>query len=362
MLNPFTTREMLPLVERQFWAPSFIRDRYFTNINTFSSALIDYDIRDKSNSICPASAPSNSVPLGNKGWIMKSAEPICFAAEIQTNAEEMISQRAIGDNCYSSRSPEERMALKIKDDLEQLDRYISAAEEKLCRDFLIYGKLRADGKTINKTYDFWDYMSEQEKPERILNGTAAWDATATAQPLRDLREAARRINNASGISPTDCILGVEAFEALMAYLKTNDQEIDTRRLDLGMIKPEELKNGVEYVGRLSNLDLYVYSHELTYTSYASGNAVERTINIFPTKAVLIGSTQARCSLNYGYVPLVNKTEDNFQFVAMPRVPYSEVRTTSPKGRILTLETRVLPVCHEPKTFLTLWPLGKQEQD
>ena len=358
----FTTRQMLPLVEREQWAPAFLRDHFFKRVETFETAAVEYDILDDKNSICPASRPGSSVVIQNKGWKTVTREPIVLSAEIQTKAEEILANRAAGQNCYSTQTPDQRLAEKIKRDLEYLDRSISCAEEKFCRDVLIYGNLKAEGPDIVKNENVWDYLPTENQPVKVFSGTALWSATTTADPLKDFREAIRAIGQTSQVSATECVMGVEAAEAFMAWLKANDIVLDTRRLDLGLIKPEALKNGVEYWGRIGQLDIYVYSHELTYFSYdTSGVATKKNINIFPTKAVLIGSPDAQCSMLYGAVPLVKK-EDDFSFVASARVPYSTVSDRSPKGRILSMESRVLPICKEPLAFRVLWPLGKQNQE
>lgn len=358
----FKTREMLPLVQREQWTPVFLRDHFFKKTETFLTGSVEYDIIDNSNSICPASAPENSIIFQNDGWITKKREPITLAAEIQTRAEEILMNRAPGENCYSLQTPEERLALKIKSDLDFLERSFSCAEEKFCRDVLLYGNIKAEGPTINRSENVWDYLPTASLPVKVLTGDALWNKKTTADPFKDFREARRAISQSCSQNATECIMGVEAAEAFLDWLKANNQVLDTRRIDLGLISPKDLEGGVEYLGRIWQLDIYVYSHELTYQKYASGSLTKSTINIFPTKAVLIGSPEADCSMLYGAVSLVNKAKEELSFVASPRVPYSTVSERSPKGRILSMESRVLPICREPLAFRTIWPLGKQDQE
>ena len=353
-IDIFTTRYMLPLVEENMRASSFLRDRYFSKTTIFESKYIDFDVlvhqRQKAVFSNINDGPTILERTGFKTFSFEA--PYMNPATI-TTAEDVINNRLPGDHIYSTRSPQEKMNEILGRDLNRLEHAITRAEEDMIKDLLFYGNIKIEGPGISRSLDFWEGLQTAEKPTTTLTSANYWTASG-ADPLKDLRDIRRKIVQRSGVGPTDCIMGREAIDAFIANLTLNNKTLDIRRVEMGYVKPNELAPGVIYWGRLLDSGLDIYS----YDDVISVNGSE--VPVIPTKAVLVGSPRATTTMAYGPCPLV-KNNEGLSVVAAARVPSSFVSTNKPAGRVLQLASRPLPILHEIQAFHVLWPLGYTAQ-
>src|SRR5699024_1006979 len=122
------------------------------------------------------------------------------------------------------------------------------------------------------------------------------------------------------------------------------KQLDTRRIDLGIIVPQELPDGVTYVGYLRDpgLDLYVYDE--WYVDDDTGDEAP----MVPAKGVIVGPTTSRCSMLYGAIQDMEAIEGGVFDVS--RYPKSWVEK-DPSVRWLMMQAAPLPGFHEPDAFV-----------
>lgn len=352
----FTTRALLPLVSEDKRAESFLRDHFFSDVQTYETRLVEFDVlNDQRQTALPVDMDEGGSILKDYGFKNYRFEAPYFAPETITTAEDIIDNRMAGETVYTTKRAEERLGEKVGRDLRKLEKALTRAEEWMCAQVLAYGKIQLRSHGRASTIDFWEDLQSADQPKTTLSGTALWSAPTTANPFKDLRKARRDIIEASGISPTEAIMGAEAIEAFLAYLDASNQHLDLRRMELGYIKPEMLANGATYWGRLLDSGLDIYSYDATV------NIDGTKTYVLPSKAVIIGSPDVGTSMTYGPCPLLKNSGMDFSIAAAPRVPSSYVSIRNPAGRILRLASRPLPVVHEVYGFHTLWPLGSQSQ-
>ena len=124
------------------------------------------------------------------------------------------------------------------EDLADLDDQIVRREEWMCAQALTTGRIRVLGEGVDDTIDFL-----MEASHKITLSTGKWNA-AGSDPIGNLRQWKRGvIAKDSGRTANVAVLSGEAVDAFQAN-ELVMKMLNTRRVDLGLIKPEELPDGV----------------------------------------------------------------------------------------------------------------------
>lgn len=326
----FEPRTMMEMVNSEYRARSFLRDRYFSNKKTFNTATVDIDIKGPGKrSLAPFVNPRIGGTLDLRNGFKTSTYRPAFVAPYRVCTAEDAMQRLPGEQLYSGRSPNERAAAILAQDLNEMDKEITRTEEVMCAQALTTGKILIKGEGVDEYLDFWKDLSSAEKPAGTVS--TLWTA-AGADPLSDLRTACRNIAQKSGLTPVEMIAGSKAIDALLKSLKGDNTALNSRRIDLGQIDPRELEDGVSYVGalRLPNLDIF------TYDEYYYDVATGKEKPMIPEDSVLIACRGVKTTRAYGLVDIINEANNTHQFVEGDRVASSWLQRSNPAGRIVQL--------------------------
>lgn len=343
----FEPRTMMEMVNSEYRARSFLRDRYFSNKKTFNTATVDIDIKGPGKrSLAPFVNPRIGGTLDLRNGFKTSTYRPAFVAPYRVCTAEDAMQRLPGEQLYSGRSPNERAAAILAQDLNEMDKEITRTEEVMCAQALTTGKILIKGEGVDEYLDFWKDLSSAEKPAGTVS--TLWTA-AGADPLSDLRTACRNIAQKSGLTPVEMIAGSKAIDALLKSLKGDNTALNSRRIDLGQIDPRELEDGVSYVGalRLPNLDIF------TYDEYYYDVATGKEKPMIPEDSVLIACRGVKTTRAYGLVDIINEANNTHQFVEGDRVASSWLQRSNPAGRIVQLKSAPLMIVNEPLGFYIL---------
>ena len=343
----FEPRTMMEMVNSEYRARSFLRDRYFSNKKTFNTATVDIDIKGPGKrSLAPFVNPRIGGTLDLRNGFKTSTYRPAFIAPYRVCTAEDAMQRLPGEQLYSGRSPNERAAAILAQDLNEMDKEITRTEEVMCAQALTTGKILIKGEGVDEYLDFWKDLSSAEKPAGTVS--TLWTA-AGADPLSDLRTACRNIAQKSGLTPVEMIAGSKAIDALLKSLKGDNTALNSRRIDLGQIDPRELEDGVSYVGalRLPNLDIF------TYDEYYYDVATGKEKPMIPEDSVLIARRGVKTTRAYGLVDIINEANNTHQFVEGDRVASSWLQRSNPAGRIVQLKSAPLMIVNEPLGFYIL---------
>lgn len=343
----FEPRTMMEMVNSEYRARSFLRDRYFSNKKTFNTATVDIDIKGPGKrSLAPFVNPRIGGTLDLRNGFKTSTYRPAFIAPYRVCTAEDAMQRLPGEQLYSGRSPNERAAAILAQDLNEMDKEITRTEEVMCAQALTTGKILIKGEGVDEYLDFWKDLSSAEKPAGTVS--TLWTA-AGADPLSDLRTACRNIAQKSGLTPVEMIAGSKAIDALLHSLKGDNTALNSRRIDLGQIDPHELEDGVSYVGalRLPNLDIF------TYDEYYYDVATGKEKPMIPEDSVLIACRGVKTTRAYGLVDIINEANNTHQFVEGDRVASSWLQRSNPAGRIVQLKSAPLMIVNEPLGFYIL---------
>lgn len=340
-MDMFETRTMLPMVNLE--EPSgdhvFFKDKYFRDRVNFDTKKVDIDIIGRG---ARKLAPFVNPRIGGKvvereGYTTNSYEAPEISPMRVTSAEDML-KRLPGEAIYNATDPNVRAAEQLGRDLRDLDRMIVRREEAMCAEALFTGKIAIKGDGYDEELNYWPANSADQP---VTTPTTKWDQNG-ATPLEDLRAIRRTVIQQSGITPRDLICGTNALEALLKTVQKSGA-LDSRRVDLGMIDPQHLPEGVTYWGYLKDSGLDIYSYDETYVDDA-GNVQ----NVVPVDKALVASEAGKTVLAYGVVPVVS--DEGIAFYSGPRVPVSWVQRANPSGRIIQLKSRPLPIVNQIYAF------------
>ncbi|MBN4176219.1 hypothetical protein GSU75_03468 [Pseudomonas savastanoi pv. phaseolicola] len=337
-MDIFDTRTMLEAVEQMPTARRFLLNTFFNGGSpvTFPTKTVDIDIVKGQRKMAPFVHPRlpGSISLRD-GYRTDSYAPPYIQPKRETTAE-LVLKRSAGDNPFSSRSPLERAGQMLGKDLRDLDDEIIRREEWMCAQALTTGKVRVLGDGVDDTIDF--LMANDHK---ITLATGQW-GTEKSDPIGNLRAWKRKIAKHSGRTANTAALSGEALDAFQSNL-TVIKQLNTRRVDMGLIKPEELPDGVTYLGYLNDpgVDLYGYDEW-----YLDDEGDEQPM--IPAGGLILGATSTRNAMLYGAIQDLEAIESGL--VEAARFPKSWT-TQEPSARWLKLQSAALAGLLEPDAFI-----------
>ncbi|WP_106494893.1 major capsid protein [Lentibacillus sp. Marseille-P4043] len=332
-MNIYDTRTMLAAVEMMKPAHTFLKSTFFPNVNTFTSENVDVDYYKGRRKLAPFVSPRHSGKVVDRqGFTTKSFKPAMVKPQRIITGDD-INKRSMGENFYSAKSPDERAAELLARDLSDLDESITRREEWMAAQILFTGKVDVKGDGVDATLDF-DFSNNE-----TLSGTSLW-SSSESDPIAKLKEWRLKVIKKSGVNPDRVIMASDVVDAFVRHPKVKEQ-LDNRRIILGQINPQQLPNGVTYIGSISSLGLDVYSYDEWYFD----EDAEEEKPMVPAGTLMLGSSNARSSMLYGAVTLTSANTNNFVTYEGSRVPDSWIKK-DPPARILQINSRPLPVPHE----------------
>lgn len=337
-MDIFDTRTMLEAVEQMPSARRFLLNTFFNGVSpvTFPTKTVDIDIIKGKRKMAPFVHPRLPGSLSLRdGFTTSTYTPPYIQPKRETTAE-LVLKRAAGDNPFASRTPLERAAQLLGKDLRDLDDEIVRREEWMCAQALTTGKVRVIGDGVDDTIDF--LMASDHK---ISLASGKWGGEGS-DPIGNLRTWKRKIAKDSGRTANTVAMSGEALDAFQSD-PTVLKQLNTRRVDMGLIKPEELPEGVTYLGYLNDpgVDLYGYDEW-----YLDDDEDEQPL--IPAGGLILGSTSTRNAMLYGAIQDLAAVESGL--VEAARFPKSWV-TEDPSARWLKLQSAALAGLLEPDAFI-----------
>ncbi|SED12022.1 Phage major capsid protein E [Pseudomonas saponiphila] len=338
MTDIFDTLTMLEAVEQMTPPRRFLMNTFFNGSvpQTFGTKTVTIDIVKGQRKMAPFVHPSLPGSVASrKGFVSNTYEPPYIQPKLATNAE-LILKRAAGESPFSTRTPLQRAGEQLGRDILDLDEQIVRREEWMCAQALTTGKVRVIGEGVDDTIDF-----QMEDSHKITLGQGRWN-TSDSDPIANLRQWHRLVAKDSGRTAGVAVLSAEAQDAF----QRNDtvlKQLNNRRVDMGIIRPELLPDGVTYLGYLNDpgVDLYVYNE--WYLDDASNE-----VPLIPAGGLILGSTGTRNAMLYGAIQDLNAIESGL--VEAARFPKSWV-TEEPSQRWLKLQSAPLAGLLEPNAFI-----------
>ena len=332
LTNPRTMVEAL----RQNPAPRrFFMKTFFSRQRTHTTEAVEIDIQKTKRRMAGYANPINSAKVVEReGFVTKTVKPAYLKEKVPLRVKDLLT-RQMGDTMYDPVTPAQRAAALIGEDLRMLDSRFVRREEFMCAEALLTGKINIVGDGVSDVVDFG-----YEPGEHVvtLSGTSCWNA-ADGDPMKDMDDWRIILNKRSGLLPNVAIVGGKVYWAVINNPKVKER-LDNRRVELGTIKPADLPEGIRYLGTLQPSMLDIYAYDEWYTDPVDG----KDKPLVPEDVVLLGSTQARCEMNYGLIQNLKNP------AAVSRFPSSWIEEDG-SAQWLQLESAPLPNLYQADAFL-----------
>lgn len=290
MANEINIYEPRYLAEAVRTAPpirTFLLNRFFGNVKTFSTERVDIDIVKGNRKMAAFIHPLvGGEVVQNEGYETKSYAPPLINPAIITTAD-MFLKRLTGEDIYSSKKPEERAAEKLVEDYNKLNDMTTRREEWMAAQVLTTGQLKVKGKGVNEVIDF-GFTNKIN-----LEGTKQWGKSA-ADTMGNLREWKRQVSRNGFANANMVIMGKLAANHFMSDSNVLDL-MDKRRFDIGAMAPKELEGGLNYYGHLNLPGVDIYGYDEVYLDEENGE----TKPLIPDNMVLMIPSNANFMRAYG---------------------------------------------------------------
>jgi hypothetical protein len=328
---------MLAAIRQMQQSRRFLGTLYFgAEPVTASTETVDIDIIKGNRKMAPFVRPNRPGKVVDRsGSVMRSYKPAYVKPKLETSAGLLLNQRQPGEHIYTGRTPLERAGDQLARDMEDLDDQINRREEWMVAQALTTGMVEVKGDGVD---DIVDYQMDDDN---LITESVQW-AEDAADPVADLRKYKRRIAKKTGRTANACVMSSEAADAFLDN-ESVIKKLNTRRIDLGMIRPEELPDGVTYLGYLNDPGMDLYAYEEWYQPDKGEEAP-----MIPAGGLVVGPTSTRCSMLYGAIQDMKALEGGLFDVA--RYPKSWLED-DPGVRWLMMQSAPLPGFHEPDAFI-----------
>ena len=353
-IDIYKTKTMLAAVKQMTPATSFLRDRYCPtgagDLFPTDEVLVEY--KDATgNKMAPVVLPrKGSVSVERDGYTTEKMTPVLIAPSRPLTIDDL-NKKGFGENLFSDRTPAERQAEILVQDLADFDQLITTREEYMVAQLIFNNgyvlKQYADKHgNEGKEYELRFYCAEGNSAVYAPN--TLWSATG-ADICGDLHQMIRMLIT-KGNNASEVLLGSDVADVL---LKNADIQkmMDLARYNVGEIAPVALPQGAARLGSLNirgrKIDLLTYDG--TYVDETTGEVK----SFVPSKKIAVTAPGAGRGL-YGAVTQMEQTDGQWHSYMGRRVP----RYWAEKdGRELTVSSRPLFIPKTKDCFITSEVLG-----
>jgi hypothetical protein len=304
----YETRTLLEALRRMMPARTFLRDVVFNQVKTFVTENIDVDFQKERRRVAPFIAKgAGGYSMDRQGFVTRNYTPPFVAPQRKLTVED-ISNRVMGENIYSQRTPQDRQAEKIAEDLAFFEKAISRREEIMCRDILTTGQCTMNGYVDDNQSGYTvDQINYGFSQIMVNSGTSLWTATSTSDPFNDLKLWRKVIFQNSGTVPNLCIMAGNVVENFVTHPKITG--ILNRNVLLGILSPvaagfqqdslakasiniDPYEGALTFVGIIPGLGLEIYQYEEWYDE-------DQMNGSFTTKPMIPDNTVILCKRGMG---------------------------------------------------------------
>lgn len=338
----YDPRTLGKLVKRLPPVRTFFCDTFFKKSRTFATKRVDVDFKKGGRALAPFVHPKmggETVP--NSGYQTESYTPTLIAPNKITTVDDLL-ERSAGENPYSGRKPAERAVEKLADDLRELKEMIVRRKEWMAATTLFTGQIPVIGKGLNEVIDF-----RFTNTETIVTAALKWSAE-TSDPMADIERWHEKVQKEGFVNCNICVMAGDVVSAFIKHPKVKDA-LDVRAYDLAVIKPQQLPNGVTYIGTIKKLGLDIYQYNEWYLDNWTNPAAPEEKPLVPNGALALLSTNADYSIYYGAITMIPEEGKGFVTVEADMAPQTWIERR-PDRRFLQINSKPLTVPHEVNSW------------
>lgn len=286
----YTTREMMAARDLTPPVRTFLQNTFFPDSNTHVTEKVEFDVRKGKRVMAPFVAPRvGGKVLTRQGFHTNQFTTPKIAPERPLTIDD-ISTRAIGENIYSQRTPEERENELLAKDYTDLEESIARRREWMCRQILFEGKIdiqdEDEGLDIQVDFGFTN--------KYVLTTDQFW-SVATVDPLPLLRNIRKDIIRKTGIAPDIMVFAGDMIEDFITN-KFIVEAVNKLNMKNVVIEPRVVDPALTFYGRIQELDMDIYSYDEWFLNDEGEEEA-----IVPSGHVLIGHSKGEGAIEYGAV-------------------------------------------------------------
>ena len=337
-MSDYTTREMMEAFDQTPPVKTFLQKTFFPTEETHVSEKVEFDVRKGKRIMEPLVSPRmGGKVITRQGFRTNQFTTPKIAPERPMTIDD-ITQRAIGENIYSQRTPEEREDELLAKDWTDLEESIARRKEWMCRQILFEGKIdvedEEEGLDVQIDFGFSNiiYLGADEK----------W-SLASADPLKPLREIRRKIIKATGKAPDIAIFASDAIEDFVnnSYVMKAMNVLNMKNV---VIEPRVVDPALTFYGRIAELDLDIYTYDEWFLNDEGDEEA-----MIPAGTVLIGHSDGEGQVEYGSV---TQMEDKKFVTYEGKLVPKEYADEKNEVKMLRLTSRPLPRPYDVDS----WPI------
>lgn len=334
-INIYSTKTMLAAVNQMLPVRTFFRDTFFPvandTTNPTEEVLIDY--KKGKRKMAPFVAPRiGGVTMDRQGYRTDKYKAPKIAPQRILTLDD-ISVRGIGENIFSIKTPEQRQAELLGQDLADLDEMITRREEWMARELILNGKIIMKGyiDTQGSKYieDELDYGFTNKE---ILTAGEAWNQ-ATSKKYENLKAWRLDVIRSSGAAPNIVVMAQDVL-ALFIDDPVIQKKMDIRNMYFGDFNPRIENDAVTFVGRLTELGLDIYTYD---EWFIDDDEVEKAM--MPAKHLIMGRRNLG---RFAYGAVTQMEKEVFMTYEGRRVP-KQWADEQNEQRLIRLSSRPVPI-------------------
>ena len=349
-IDIYKTKTMLAAVRQMTPVTSFLRDRYFPTGagDMFPTEEVLVEFKDASgNKLAPVVLPrKGSISVERDGYSTHKMTPPLVAPERPLTIDDL-NKKGFGEDLFSDRTPAERQADILLQDLQDMDELHTNREEYIAAQCMFnngYTLRQYADKYGSSEYVEYDmkFYSDASNPAVYTPGVK-WNQS-TSNKMADLYQMILMLTTV-GNAAREVLLGADAAESILDDEKIQ-KLLDLNNYRIGAIEPVALPQGAARLGRLNirghMVDLLTYDG--TYVDEEDGT----TKPYVPAKQICVTAPNAGRGL-YGAVSQTEQNDGQFHSYMGRRVP----RYWADKNaRTLTVSSRPLFVPRTKNPFIS----------
>lgn len=295
-MDTFTTHQLLMAIqEAGIRRDGFFMRMFFGESYTFSTEKVDLDMIPNKTKIAAYCSPMNGAVVDKaKGYSTSSFKPAYVKSKHAVNPN-MTIKRLPGEKYDQLKTPAERQAALVMQNLEMEEEAIQSREELMCAEMVLTGKTVIESPYIEESYEI--DAGRRAENNITLSGAAKWDAADpdTYDPCVDIEQWAQKSDGLVNIQ----IMDPKAWALLRRFKKFNDK-LETRRGSVSTVETalKDLGAAVSIKGMVGDVILVVVDEEYVARS---GN-VEK---VMPANTVVLAHTLIRGARLYGAIQDLN---------------------------------------------------------
>ena len=340
-IDLFSPRTLRGVVERMPKGKTFLRDTFFTDVQTFLTETVEFDMVKGGRELAPFVHPKIGARVrSNQGFSTKVYKAPLVSEAMLTTGEDL-NIRQPGESLYSGMSPAERAITKKARDLATMNASITRREEWMAAQAIFAGKIPVIGEGLNEEIDF-DFTQSVT----LTDDKWSADGTDILGQLEDWRETVQK----NGYVNANVVIMDRKAASALVNSKQMKEVLDVRNYELAKISPRDLPSGATYIGSDEKLGLDFYQYNDWYLDDFTDPASPTTRQLVPDGTIALLSTEARFSRLYGAVTYIPYGETEFVTEEGDRVAHAWIEH-NPDRKFLGMDSRPLLVPHEVDSWL-----------